>query len=329
MPLFDLPLAQLADYRPEIAEPADLDEFWAGTLAQARTSTATVEVAPVDSGLRHVEVFDVTFPGFGGHPIKAWYARPAGVAQDLPVIVNYLGYSGGRGLAHEVSLFPAAGYAYLRMDTRGQGYRGDGGQTPDPVGSGPATPGFLTRGIGDPADYYYRRLFTDAARAVDAARTLPGVDPARVVVSGGSQGGGIATAAAALVPDVAGALIDVPFLQHFRRAVEITGSTPYAELTAYLAVHRTSADRVWETLSYFDGVNLAKRAQAPALYSVALMDQVCPPSTVYAAYHAYGALAPAGSVVDKQIEVYPYNGHEGGGGYQVQRQLRWLSGLLG
>ncbi|CAM3522756.1 alpha/beta fold hydrolase [Occultella aeris] len=328
MPLFDLPLAQLIDYRPDVAEPADFDEFWSGTLAEARTHTTSVDVAEVDSGLTHVDVFDVTFPGFAGHPIKAWYARPAGVADDLPIVVNYIGYSGGRGLPHEQSLLPSAGYAYLKMDTRGQGYSGNGGDTPDPVGSDPAASGYLTRGIADPAHYYYRRVFTDAARAVDAARTLPGVDPDRVIVSGGSQGGGIATAAAALVPDVAGAMIDVPFLQYFRRAVEITASLPYAEITNYLAVHRPAVDRVWETLSYFDGVNLAKRAQAPALYSVALMDPVCPPSTVYAAYNAYGTGTGVPAAVSKQIEVYGYNGHEGGAGFQVAAQLRWLADLL-
>ena len=64
------------------------------------------------------------------------------------------------------------------MDTRGQGGQyGSGGDTPDPVGSGPAAPGFVTRGILDPATYYYRRVLTDAVRAVDAARALPGVDP--------------------------------------------------------------------------------------------------------------------------------------------------------
>src|SRR5690606_40367495 len=62
------------------------------------------------------------------------------------------------------------------------------GDTGDPVGHGPAQPGFLTRGLEDPDGYYYRRLYTDAARAVDAARALPGADPEKVVVAGTSQG---------------------------------------------------------------------------------------------------------------------------------------------
>jgi cephalosporin-C deacetylase len=73
---------------------------------------------------------------------------------------------------------------------------------------------------------------------------------------------------------------DVPFLCHFERAVDISDTDPYAEITRYLSVHRGAVRQTFATLSYFDGVNFARRAAAPALFSVALMDQTCPPSTV-------------------------------------------------
>ncbi len=76
---------------------------------------------------------------------------------------------------------------------------------------------------------------------------------------------------------------------------------------------------VFYTLAYFDGVNFAARAKAKALFSVALMDEVCPPSTVFAAYNNY-----AGS---KQIRVWPYNHHEGGGNYQIQEKLKFLRSI--
>jgi len=56
------------------------------------------------------------------------------------------------------------------------------------------------------------------------------------------------------------------------------------------------------------------------------MDEICPPSTVYAAFHRYGELA---GVTDKRLEVYPFNGHEGGLGFQLQRQLAWLRERVG
>src|SRR5690606_21735023 len=187
VPLFDLPLAELEWYRPDVEEPVDFDAFWERTLAEARRHDLALRLRPVDAALARLEVHDVTFAGFGGHPIKAWYVRPA----RLPVVVSFAGYSAGRGKPWDHTLFPAAGYGVLRVDARGQGWTApEPGDTGDPVGHGPAQPGFLTRGLEDPEGYYYRRLYTDAARAVDAARALPGADPEKVVVAGTSQGGG-------------------------------------------------------------------------------------------------------------------------------------------
>lgn len=323
----DLPLDQLRRFAPDVAEPDDFDEFWQRTLAQARAAAGDVEVLPVETGLSHVDVFDVTFPGFGGHPIKAWYARPAGVTEQLPCIVEIAGYGGGRGLAFEHTLWPSAGYAYFILDTRGQGSSwGAGGDTPDPVGSSAAAPGSMTRGILDPEDYYFRRVITDAVLAVDTARVLPGVDASKVAFKGGSQGGGVALGVAGLVPDLVAVMPDVPFLCYFERAVSMADTMPYPEIRQYLAVHRDVTEQVFRTLSYVDGVNFAKRAQAPSLWSIALMDDVCPPSTCFAAYNRYGERAGG---APKDVAVYPYNGHEGGGAHQVALQLAFMSELLG
>ncbi|HEY3436420.1 MAG TPA: acetylxylan esterase, partial [Actinotalea sp.] len=312
-------------FRPEPDEPADFDEFWAATLAETRQHPLDLRAEPVDSGLRLVEVTDVTFAGFGGHPVKAWLTRPAGIDEDLPVVVEFQGYGGGRGLAHERLTWAAAGYAHLFMDTRGQGSGwGTGGSTADPVGSGASGSGFMTRGILDPAEHFYRRVFTDGVRAVEAARALPGTDASRVAVTGGSQGGGISLAVAGLVPDLTAVMPDVPFLCCFRRATELADTDPYGEVVRYLSVHRDQVDAVFRTLSYLDGVSFARRATADALFSVALMDPICPPSTVYAAYNQYGAARPDAGPVTEIVE-YPFNEHEGGQAYQQVRQLRWLA----
>ena len=330
MALFDLPLPELERYLPELDEPADLDEFWAKTVADARALDLDVRLEPYDAGLRLLDVEDMTFAGFGGHPVKAWVTRPAGSARDgstLPAVVEYLGYGGGRGRANERLAWAAAGYVHVLMDTRGQGsVWGSGGDTPDPVGHAPAVPGFMTRGILDPADHYYRRLFTDGVRAVDAARSLPGVDPAKVAVTGGSQGGAITLAVAGLVDGLVAAMPDVPFMCHVPRAIAITDDDPYHEVVRYLAMHRGRTEQVMRTLSYLDGAHLGRRATAPTLFSVALRDTTCPPSTVFAAYNHYGTLAPVRP--ERSIQVYEFNRHEGGQAFQLEAQLRWLAGVL-
>ena len=216
MPRFDLPLAELRDYRPEVRRPADFDDFWQATIAASRATGGDVRVEPVATALTEIDAFDVTFPGFDGDPVKAWLLLPRRRDGALPAVVEFNGYGGGRGLPIERLGWAAAGYAHLFMDTRGQGSAwGSGGGTPDPHGSGPAFPGFMTRGIDSPETYYYRRVFTDAVRAIDAVRTLPEVDAARVAVCGGSQGGGIALAAAGLSDGLVAAMPDFhPMTQH-------------------------------------------------------------------------------------------------------------------
>jgi len=317
MAQFDMPLDQLQNYLPAREEPADFDDFWRRTLAESRGLGET-DFVRTDSALRHVLAEDVAFSGFDGHRVKAWLLRPAGEIRGT--VVQFIGYGGGRGVPEQWTLLPSAGYAHFVVDTRGQGNASHHGATPDPVGSSPQVSGRLSSGIEDPDTFYYRRVYTDAALAVEAARAHPSTD--RIVVAGASQGGGIAIAAAALSDSLSGALIDVPFLSHFRRAVQITDAAPYAELTRYLQTRRGDEEDVFRVLSYFDGLNFAARAAAKSLYSVALCDNVCPPSTVYAQYNHYAG-------ADKSIEVYPYNGHEGGQWVQQRRQLAFLDEVFG
>ncbi len=316
---FDMPLEQLRTYLPPRDEPSDFDAFWEQTLAEARSFPLTPTFEPVDYGLQTVETFDVTFNGYGGQPIKGWLLLPRQRSGPLPCVVEYIGYGGGRGFPTDWLVFSSAGYAHLVMDTRGQGSAWQKGDTPDPEpeGSNPHHPGFMTRGVLDPRTYYYRRVFTDGVRAVEAARTHPAVDPRRIAITGGSQGGGISIAVGGLDPSVSVVMPDVPFLCHYRRATEITDAAPYSEIARYCQVHRDKVDTVFKTLSYFDGVNFAARCNTQALFSVALMDLICPPSTVFAAYNHFAG--------PKDIKIYRYNNHEGGGNYQTVEKVKFLA----
>jgi cephalosporin-C deacetylase len=319
--LTDLSGDDLFAYRSAQTDPADFADFWAKTLAEAAAHDLDVSLTEVTTGLTTVVTHDVTFRGYAGQQVRAWLRLPATATGPLPTVVQYVGYGGGRGNPLENLFWSSAGFAHLLMDTRGQGSGWSTGDTPDPGSGAPQGPGVLTRGIGDPADYYYRRLFTDAVRAVDAARSLPQVDAARLAVVGGSQGGGMALAVAGLRSDLAAAVSFVPFLCDFPRATRITDAYPYREVADYLAVHRDRVAQVHATLAYFDGVNFARRATAPALFSVAMMDAVCPPSTVYAAYQEYRG--------ERELQVWPYNGHEGGAILDEARALRFLRERLG
>ena len=315
MSFFDLPIEELVDYKPKIQEPDDFDSFWQDTLREARQYPLNARFEAFDAGLKLMDVFDATFAGFGGQDIKGWMILPANSKEKLPCVVEYIGYGGGRGSPFDWLAWPSAGYALFMMDTRGQGYSWQTGATPD-ISIGSHYPGFMTRGVLSPHTYYYRRVFTDAVRAIEAVKKHPGVDANRIAVSGSSQGGGITLAAAGLSPDVKVAMPSEPFLCHFRRATQLVDTSPYSEITNYLKIYRDKVETVFQTLAYFDGVNFATRANAKALFSTALMDMVCPPSTVFAAYNHYAG--------PKDIKVYEYNGHEGGDTFHFEEKLRFL-----
>jgi cephalosporin-C deacetylase len=322
MAFFDLPRDELVRYKPERREEKDFDSFWASSLADAESRPLAARFEPYPCGLDAVEAFDVSFAGFGGQRVKGWLILPAASLRPalpayrggkLPCVVEYIGYGGGRSLPGDWLFWAAAGYAHFVMDSRGQGGTWSPGDTGDEGATGPSIPGFMTRGIDSPETYYYRRIMIDASRAVEAAASHPAVDPDRIAASGGSQGGGLTIAAAALSRRIRFLMPDVPFLCHYRRATEITDSDPYGEIARYVHTRRDAEESVFKTLSYFDGLNFAARTKAPALYSTGLMDTVCPPSTVFAAYNWHSGA--------KEIRVYPYNNHEGGGPYQQREKL--------
>lgn len=321
MAFFDYPLEELLEYLPRRTEPNDFEQFWIESLYETKAFELKPTFIKYDSYLKTLDVYDVSFGGYKGQRVKGWLILPRNTEGKLPCVVEYVGYGGGRGYPHDWLFWASAGYAHFVMDTRGQGSTWRIGETPDIDECGnPQFPGFMTKGILNKHTYYYRRVFLDAFRAIETVLHHPLVDSKNVVLTGGSQGGGITIAAAYLAMlsgiDIKLLLIDVPFLCHFKRALEVTDSFPYAEIKNFLKVHRDKENLVFDTLSYFDCVNFSAHLRYPALFSVALQDEICPPSTVFAAYNHYNG--------EKEIKIYPYNNHEGGESFHLLEKLRFL-----
>ena len=319
--LLGQPLSELEVYRPPLTKRSDFDEFWRETLDKYLQSEPVAELTKITSPITEIDIFDVVVPGFNDDPIRGWFLTPRELQEDRPVVVVYEGYGGGRGNFNEWLFWANCGYPTLVMDTRGQGGGHRRGDTPD--GSYPrssSTPGFMTMGIESKEDYYYRRVFSDAVAFVRAAKKLPHANPNRIVTTGGSQGGGIALAAASLAPEVFATMPDVPFLCHIHRAIELTDAYPYQEIVNYCRIHRTDSARALETLTYFDVMNLVTLAKAHALISLGMHDPICPPDTIFAMRNHY-----AGPVT---TQIWEFNMHEGGASDQNLLQAKWLNELI-
>ena len=328
MPLTDMGIDEARNYRPVVPEPDGFDSFWTETLDEHADVPLDLTAAPFDNRQALIDTWDLSWAGYHGSRVSGWLHAPAGANGPLPLVIEYLGYSGSRGVPIG-SAFAAAGYAHIVVDPRGQGWGHPAltENSPD-VHEGSGAPGFMTQSLSDPHGHYYRRLFTDAFRCLQTAREMEIVDPTRIVVHGHSQGAGQTIAVCGLAAmrgiKLAGAFVDAPFLCHMRRSCDIATAGPYLEVVKYLAAHPSLCGKAFQTLGYFDGLHFARRARTATWFSVAMMDQLVPPSSVWAAYNAWGD----GMVADKQIAVYPFAGHSAGEDVQRWNQLGVLALLL-
>lgn len=288
---FDLPPAELQTYRPAPTSPPDFAPFWIDTLTESAQQPLDLRLTPLDLPYTGVRLFRSTYAGWRGAEVVGTYATPVGPG-PFPAIATYHGYTARRPEPFDLLSWVSQGYAVLATDVRGQGGESsDAGTYP-----GGHAPGFLTLGLNDPYSYYYRGVYVDALRAVEVLAAQPEVAATRIGLTGVSQGGGITLAAAALaglgaahdvLPSirVGAAVAEVPFLCHFARAATLQDAGPYQEIGAYCRRSGVDVAQVFRTLSYFDGMNLAAHIQAPTLVTVGLMDTICPPSTIFAAYN--------------------------------------------
>ncbi|MFH1567589.1 MAG: acetylxylan esterase [Gemmatimonadota bacterium] len=318
MASIDWPLEKLVDYRPELTAPRDFHAFWERNLQLSRQVPLRPEFAELEGSLPGARVYDVAFDGVDGVRVRGWFLTPRHIEAPLPAVVRFIGYSGGRDYPHSVAHHVLNGFCAFVMDSRGQG--GNTGLRLET--SHGARGGYITHGILDKEEYYYRAFYLDTVRAVELVAGRPEVDGNRIAAIGGSQGGALSIACASLSDRVAALAPDVPWLSHFRRAIEIAVG-PYEEITNFMKLYPERIDEAFETLSYFDNMNLVTLTRARlAYYSVGLWDDICPPSTVFASYNHLP------KVTERRMEVYPYNKHEGGGSLHEQRKLKWLREVL-
>jgi cephalosporin-C deacetylase len=298
MPSIDMPLDALHRYKPSLYREEDFGSFWQSTVAEATSQPLNAELVPYDVPAKGITTYAVRFDGFGGGRIAGWYLRPDTGAK-VPGLMCYHGYS-GRGLRPlDVLAIASQGIAVLSMDCRGQN-----GQSQDTsVAAEGHASGWMTKGIRDPRTYYYRYVYADAVRALELLARRSEVDADRLAITGVSQGGGLTLAAAALAQrPIALAMPDVPFLCDFRRSIEITSVGPYPEIINFLKVFPELRERAMRTLSYFDCMNLAPEVRCRTIVLNCLWDDVCPPSTIYAAYHHLQC--------QKEMAIFPYHKHE-------------------
>ncbi|KAF0094783.1 MAG: cah [Puniceicoccaceae bacterium 5H] len=304
MPLLDLPLEQLKTYQGRNPRPDDFDAFWQQSLDELAAVPAEPELRPADFTSPLATCHNLYFTSTHGARIHAKLLQPKRGEGRTPILLHFHGYTGNSGDWINLLHYAASGFTVAAMDCRGQG-----GLSEDisPTRGGTLY-GHVVKGVSDTPDkLYYRNVFLDTRRLAEVVCDLEGVNPDRVASFGGSQGGGLALACAALSPDIVSRTVaQHPFLCDYQRVWEMDlAKGAYIGLCDYFRRFDPRHEQEAETfrrLGYVDVQHLASRIKANVLMATGLMDDICPPSTQYAAYNKLQT--------QKEMVLYPDFRHE-------------------
>lgn len=306
MPIVDMPLEELVEYGGRNPKPADFDQYWDEALKDMRATDPNPQMTPAGPKFKNVECFDLYFTGTKGAKIYAKLLKPKYMEGKAPAILHFHGYSGSSNTDWLSYVdYASEGYVVAALDCRGQG--GKSQDSNSVVGN--TYCGHIIRGLDseNPHDLLFRDIFLDTAMLARVVMGLECVDENRVGCFGGSQGGALTIACAALVPEIKAAAPQYPFLCDYKRVWEMDlAKGAYGELKDYFRrfdPRHEREDEIFTKLGYIDLQYLAPRIKANLLMFTGLMDSTCPPSTQFAAYNKM--------TCEKKYVIYPDFGHEG------------------
>jgi len=273
--------------------PADLDAYWARAkreLAAVPPAFRVVKDEP-RSDARHT-VYTVEMASVEGVTLRAWYIVPAKPGR-YPAVLDVPGYS----VAQQPEWFlDDDDLIHLVLDIRGHG------RSAEVLNPGFGLPGFVGYRVNEPEHYVYKGAYLDCGRALEFLATRPEVDAKRIGVMGGSQGGGLAFATAALFPErVAACGAGMPYLGAFRDHLlirDVYRGEMQVHVDRYPGATWLDVDR---SMALVDTVHLAPRIRCPVIMGTGLFDDDCPSHIGFAVYNAVTS--------PKRYLVYPDEAH--------------------
>lgn len=279
--------------QPTQTEPSDFDLFWSNSrsaLAQVPLEakrTLLPELCTDKVDVYHVSVRTIGFPQSDSCRVYGILCVPKAPGR-YPAMLQVPGagvrpYTGSPDFAARGVITFQIGVHGIPVNLPTEIYT--------QLGAGALRDYNVTR-LDDRENYYYRRIYLSCVRANDYLCSLPEFDGQNLIVSGGSQGGQLSIVTAALDPRVRAlaayypAYCDVTGYLHGR-----AGGWPHM-MRAHPKTGAPSLHATPEKIAvsaYYDVVNFARRLRVPGHYAWGYNDEVCPPTSLYAAYNVITA----------------------------------------
>ena len=305
MPLVDMPLEKLREYKGINPKPSDFDEYWDKNIAEANALDTKTELVPYPFDNPVADCYDLYFTGTGNARVHGKILVPKKREGKLPAILHFHGYTGSSNDFDAYLGLVGAGYVVGALDCRGQG--GLSHELGEGV-IGDTLIGQLHLGIDAGKDnLLFKHIFLDTFLLSKIVKGLDFVDETRVGAYGGSQGGALTVACAALDPEIKALAPIYPFLSDYKRVWEMDlAKAAYDSIGQYFRRYdplHEREDEIFTLFGYIDLHHLAPRIKGKMQMHTGLMDVICPPSTQFAIYN--------NATCEKTHVIYPDYGHEG------------------
>jgi cephalosporin-C deacetylase-like acetyl esterase len=264
--------------KPASEPPADFDEFW---TAQKKE----LAKVPLDAKLERsekysdakVDCYKVTLGHIEGRHVHGWIAVPKGKGPFPAVLAvpaaGVYGIEPDRHFAQMGALAMNIIIHDLPVDEKPEFY--------EKQANGPLQD-YRNIGMDDRNKSYFRHGILACVRAVDYLASREDFDGKHLAVIGGSQGGGLSLITAGLDARVTACASAIPALCDHAGPTQgrIAGWPNWLR-----RAKGDQAEKVKQTMAYFDAVHFARRFKGPSLMAVGFVDTACPPTTAYAAFN--------------------------------------------
>ena len=270
--------------KPTVKMPDDFKVFWQQAVKDLSSIPMDPKVELIKAySTEKVNVYEVSFQNINSSRIYGVLSVPKQEGH-YPAILKVPG-AGIRPYRGEVAL------AEQGVITLEIGIHGVSVTMPDEVYKNLSTGGlyqYPSTNLDDKDNYYYKRVYLGCVRALDFLTSQTGYDGKNLAVYGGSQGGALAIVTAALDSRVKYLGAYYPALSDVTGYLKNrAGEWPHLFTKEKLAVNNKKEKL--ETVKYYDVVNFAKQLTVPGYYSWGFNDEVCPPTSMYAAYNSIAA----------------------------------------
>ena len=253
MAILDMSLEKLYEYRGISPLPEDFDEFWNSQLRELSNLDIKLELKKADFESPIAECYDLYFNGINGARIYAKFMKPKEVKRKMPALLEFHGYEERSNDWSNNLHYVASGMCVAVMDCRGQDYLKEDSCKFKSFKS----KGHIVRGLVEGREkLLFKNIFLDTAILARIVMNMEWVDEERVFATGGSQGGALALACAALENRIKGVYAYYPFLCDYKRIwVMDLGGDSYEELIRYFKFidpNHENEEYVFNTLGYID-----------------------------------------------------------------------------